>query len=243
MEMRETNRSSRWIQCWLEFLIVAIGVPVAIWIVSKLVSFFIPAATSPEKRYILWISGSVVQWLFVIALLFVLRSRGSSFKNLGVWRMGTWPAWIVALIFAILSIVGNFQFFHQIGLPISYASFPRGFYIIAGLLMAITAGFCEEVLYRAFLMTGFANAGYGKILQVLIPSLAFGFAHARYPNQGFAVWLDIMLPTAFSGVTCGIVYLLGRRSLVPVFVAHIVIDSIELPWLIMFYMTTGAWRL
>ena len=41
---------------------------------------------------------------------------------------------------------------------------PPGFHLVAALLLGITAGFCEEVLFRAFLMTEFANqlqkAGY-----------------------------------------------------------------------------------
>src|SRR5437868_8009162 len=32
--------------------------------------------------------------------------------------------------------------------------------------------------------TEFANAGYSKIIQVLIPGVAFGLAHAGYLNQG-----------------------------------------------------------
>ena len=236
---QETDRSSRWVHCWLEFLILALGVPAAIWIVSKLISLFIPAAIhgSPEQRYMLWISGGLVEWLFVIVLWFVLRSRGSSFKDLGVWRMGTWPAWIVALSFAALSIASNLRFFHLMHIPIVSAFFPRGLHLVAALMMGVTAGFCEEVLYRAFLMTGFANAGYGKILQVLVPGLAFGLGHAGYLNQGFVAWLGIMLPTAFLGMMWGIAYLLGRRSLVPVLVAHFLNDATALPWITFFMVT------
>jgi len=106
------------------------------------------------------------------------------------------------------------------------------------MMMGITAGFCEEVLFRGFLMTEFANAGYRKVAQVVIPGVAFGLSHAGYLNQGFLPWLGIAAPTAFLGMMWGVAYLLGRRSLVPAIVAHFLNDATALPW-ISFFMVTG----
>jgi len=122
--------------------------------------------------------------------------------------------------------------------PISSAFLPHGFHLFAALTLGITAGFCEEVLFRAFLMTQFAKAGYGKSMQVLMPGVAFGLAHAGYLNQGFLVWLGIVLPTAFLGMMWGIAYLLGRRSLLPTIVAHFLNDATALPWIAFFMVTT-----
>jgi hypothetical protein len=72
--------------CWLESLIVGLGIPAAIWIISKLISLSIPAAVhgSAEQRFLLWILGGViVEWVFVVVVWFVLRTRGSSFKDIG----------------------------------------------------------------------------------------------------------------------------------------------------------------
>lgn len=123
------------------------------------------------------------------------------------------------------------------GIPISSAFLPHGFHLFAALVLGTTAGFCEEVLFRAFLMTEFAEAGYGKAVQVLVPGVAFGLAHAGYLNQGFLVWLGIAVPTAFLGMMWGIAYLLGRRSLVPTIVAHFLNDATALPWITFFMMT------
>jgi len=227
-------------RCWVESLILGLGVPAAIWAVSRVISLSFPVAAhgSPEQHFLVWISGGVVvEWLFVLGLWFTLRSRGRSFKDLGVWRFGTWPAWIVALLFAALSIGSNLRLFPRMHIPISYAFLAHGFHLFAALVMGITAGFCEEVLFRAFLMTEFAMAGYGKVMQVLIPGAAFGLSHAGYLNQGFLVWLGIMLPTAFLGMMWGIAYLLGRRSAVPVIVAHFLNDATALPWIIFFMVT------
>jgi membrane protease YdiL (CAAX protease family) len=228
--------------CWLESLILGLGIPAAIWITSKLITLSIPAALhgSDQQRFLLWIlGGAIVEWAFVVAVWLVLRSRGSSFKDIGVWRWGTWSAWVMALLFAALSIGSNLRFLARMHIPMSYAFMPPGFHLVAALLLGTTAGFCEEVLFRAFLMTEFANAGHGKVMQVLMPGVAFGLAHAGYLNQGFLPWLGIMLPTAFLGMMWGIAYLLGRRSLLPAVVAHFLNDGTALPW-ITFFMVTGS---
>ena len=227
---------------WAEFAILGLGLPAAIWACSKLIKLSIPAASqgSPGERFLWWITGpAIAEWLFVLGLVLVMGHRRVSLRDIGVWRVGNWKAWLVALAFAALAIAGNLRFLPRMGVPISAAFFPQGFHLAAALIMGVTAGFCEEVLFRAFLMTEYANAGYGKVSQVLIPGIAFGLSHAGYLNQGFLPWLGIAVPTAFLGMMWGVAYLLGRRSLVPAIVAHFLNDATALPW-ISFFMVTGA---
>jgi hypothetical protein len=224
----------------MDSLTLAVGIPAAIWVASKVITGAVPAAVhgSPEQRFFFWFSaGVIVEWLFVIGLWFVLRRRRASFTDLGVWRLGSWPAWVLALSLAALSIASNLRLFPRMGVPISSAFFPHGFHLFAALVIGVTAGFCEEVLFRGFLMTQFAKAGYGKAVQILVPGVAFGLAHAGYLNQGFLVWLGIAVPTAFLGMMWGIAYLLGRRSLLPTMVAHFLNDATALPWITFFMMT------
>jgi membrane protease YdiL (CAAX protease family) len=228
------------LQCWVESLVLGLGIPSAIWAVSRLISLSIPAADhgSPEERFFYWLSaGAVVEWLFVFVIWLLLRHRGLSFRDFGVWRLGTWPAWLVALLLASLSIASNLRLLPRMHVPISNAFLPHGFHLFVALTLGITAGFCEEVLFRAFLMTEFAKADSGTVMQVLMPGLAFGLAHAGYLNQGFVVWLGIMLPTMFLGMMWGVAYLLGRRSLVPTMVAHFLNDATALPWIAFFMVT------
>lgn len=65
-----------------------------------------------------------------------------------------------------------------------------------------------------------------------MPGIAFGIAHARFLNQGLLAGLDILVPTAFLGMMWGVAYLLGRRSLLPVMVAHFLNDATALPWIL-----------
>jgi len=228
------------LQCWVESLLLGLGVPAAIWAVSRLINSSIPAAVhgTREQRFFYWlIAGAIVEWLFVAILWFVLRRRKLSLSSLGVWRFGTWPAWLAALLIAFLTIASNLRFFPRMHIPIANAFLPHGFHLLAALIIGITAGFCEEVLFRGFLMTEFASAGYGKAMQVLMPGVAFGLSHAGYLNQGFLAWLGIVVPTAIVGMIWGIAYLLGRRSLVPTMVAHFLNDSTALPWITFFMIT------
>jgi membrane protease YdiL (CAAX protease family) len=237
---RAVNRSL--VRLWTEFVILGLGLPAAIWLASKLTKLSIPAAThgSQGERFLWWIAGpAIAEWLFVLGVVLVLRHRQLSLRDIGVWRVGSWSAWGFALFFAALSIGGNLRFLPRMNVPITSAFFPEGFHLVAALIMGTTAGFCEEVLFRAFLMTEFANAGYGKAAQVLIPGVAFGLSHAGYLNQGFLPWLGIAVPTAFLGMMWGVSYLLGRQGLVPAIMAHFLNDATALPW-IFFFMVTGA---
>jgi hypothetical protein len=55
----------------VESLILDLGIPAAIWVVSRVISASIPAAVrgSPEQRFFFWFSaGVIVEWLFVVGL-------------------------------------------------------------------------------------------------------------------------------------------------------------------------------
>jgi membrane protease YdiL (CAAX protease family) len=205
--------------------------------ISSLIVFAIPGALhgSVAQRFLLSISGGVIgEWLLVIALWLVLRSRNQSFRDLGTWQFGNWAAWGLALLLAGLSIASNLRFLPRMHIPIADAFAPRGFHLVAAIALGITAGFCEEVLFRGFLMTEFAYAGYGKFAQVILPGVAFGFAHLGYAVHGIIAAAGIMVPTALLGMMWGVAYLLGRRALVPCIVAHFLNDSTALPWILFF---------
>lgn len=154
-------------RCWVESAVLALAIPGGIWAIDRVMPLAIPAAIhgSMAERFLLWASHvDIVEWLLVAVLWFLLRSRGSSFRDLGLRRAGTWLAWVVALAFAALSILSNLRVLRLMHVPISYAFFPRGFHLATALMIGVTAGFCEELLFRGFLMTEFAAAGYGKFM-------------------------------------------------------------------------------
>ena len=226
------------IVCWVEAACLAFGMPAAVWLSTHLFPALMPSVAQGHDgtRFLFWImQGAIVEWLFVFAAWAIVRRRGNSFRQLGVWRGGNVGAWALALAVAAISISSNLRFLPRMHLPISSAFVPHGFHLAAALLMGITAGFCEEALFRAFLMTEFEKAGYGKTVQIFVSGIAFGLSHAAYLNMGFIPWLGIVVPVALIGMCWGAAYLIGRRSLLPSLVAHFLNDATALPW-IMFFM-------
>ncbi len=230
------------LRCWMEWAALGFGLPAAILAASRLVVVAVPAAVhgSLGERYVLSLAGGVIaEWVFVIAAWLLLKRRNLSFQSLGAWRSGTWAGWSFALLFAGLSIASNLRFLPRMGVPLWDAFAPSGFHLVAALATGITAGFCEEILFRGLLMTDFAAAGYGKAAQVIIPGISFGLSHLGYSVHGFVAGVGIMVPTAILGMMWGVAYLLGRRGLIPCIVAHFLNDFIALPW-VGFFMFNGS---
>jgi len=86
------------------------------------------------------------------------------------------------------------------------------------LALAITAGLCEEFLYRGFAMALLAHLGSPAWAAVLISSIFFGLAHLYQGRGGF-----------FSTLVIGTVFGTGRiayNSLVPVIFWHSAVDLV-----------------
>jgi len=86
------------------------------------------------------------------------------------------------------------------------------------LALAVTAGLCEEFLYRGFAMAALASAGLGAWLVVLVSSLLFGLAHSYQGKGG-------MVMTFVVGVVLG-VSRLTYNSLVPAILWHVAVDVV-----------------
>ena len=81
---------------------------------------------------------------------------------------------------------------------------------------SLSAGFCEEFLFRGFVFLLLARAGGGNKSQLVWSSIAFGMAHCFWGPWGM-VW------TAVLGFTFGAARL-WRGSVWPAVVAHSVLD-------------------
>ena len=86
--------------------------------------------------------------------------------------------------------------------------------------VAMTAGICEEFLFRGFVMwyfaSWFAEGWVGVVLAVVITSVLFGFAHIYLGTQD-------VLTTGIGGVFFALV-VLASGSLWPAMIIHAVVD-------------------
>ena len=84
--------------------------------------------------------------------------------------------------------------------------------------LAVTAGLCEEFLYRGFATAALSRAGLPTTLVVVVSSFLFGMAHLYQGRPGFISTTVLGLLLGVSRVVLG--------SLVPVTVWHIGVDVV-----------------
>src|SRR5580704_13145938 len=87
---------------------------------------------------------------------------------------------------------------------------------LAVIPLAFTAGFCEEFLYRGYLLNIAASATKSLWVGLLISTILFGFAHLYQGRKG-------VIGTSIGGVVFGLIFL-ASRSLLPGQVLHTAMD-------------------
>lgn len=85
-------------------------------------------------------------------------------------------------------------------------------------LLSLTAGFCEEILFRGFMMRFLVEdpLQLGMLAALVISSTVFGLNHAYQGAKG-------IVSTAISGLGFGLVFVLSG-SLVPCILLHALVD-------------------
>jgi membrane protease YdiL (CAAX protease family) len=84
--------------------------------------------------------------------------------------------------------------------------------------LAITAGCCEEFLYRGFAMAAFSRAGFPIWASVVVSSVLFGAAHLYQGRAG-------LIGTGILGLLFG-VFRAFTGSVLPVVAWHAAVDIV-----------------
>lgn len=106
---------------------------------------------------------------------------------------------------------------------------------LLALPLALGSGLIEEMFFRHVLMSWFADAGLGTVLQVIVSALIFAAVHTIWMVFGRS-WreaLPILLSTFALGVLMSMVYLASGRIVLPAVVAHMVINLVIEPGLLL----------
>jgi membrane protease YdiL (CAAX protease family) len=184
---------------------------------------------SSMERLVLYASTIAFQWLAVAVVGWRVWVRGFNAQQLGLVVHGRTRLLIAGLVGA--AVIGGFQWLNlrRVGriplesrgvmqtvaervLPQSAVELPPY------LALAITAGLCEEFLYRGFAIGALASAGLGAWLVVLVSSVLFGLAHSYQGKGG-------MMMTFVVGLVLG-VSRLAYNSLVPAIFWHGAVDVV-----------------
>jgi hypothetical protein len=189
------------------------------------------------RQAVVWVANVVmlgVVWLG-------LRLRGQGWEHLGLsfrfagWRsvVGTVLKSLVVFGAAMAAFVGGSVLMANIiGMP--EAADTSGYDYLRGnlpmLLLALAAVYVvsslgEEVIYRGFLITRLAELGTGgkwaMRAAVTVSAVVFGLAHFDWGLMG-------IVQTGFMGLALGVAYVVVRRRLWVLVLAHAYMDTILL---------------
>ena len=189
-----------------------------------------------------WILGMNLLIMFSPLAMILVGYQIPMFQNLGFERdsIASPIAWILATIVGIVYV-----FYTMKAIPF-VASMQReiSLFKLLGILTAVVGGIVEEVFFRRWIMDMLVLRGFTFIIQVLVSGVVFGFAHtiwALFANRDFKATLPAIISTSILGIFLAIIYLVGGRNLGPCIYAHVMINVIIEPWL-MLSAVSGKWR-
>ena len=188
----------------------------------------LPEVTSRD-RIKLYVATILFQWTLTALVAWRALARGLSWRDLGV--QGSWHFSLVAATLggALLISVGHWANVRRMAgsshpnvvrlRALGARLFPRSSWeVVFYVGLALTAGLCEEFLFRGFVMAALFRAGLAAWAVVLGSSAMFGVAHF-YQGRGGAAGTGI-LGTVFALVR------LAYGSLLPPVIWHAALDVV-----------------
>ncbi|MGB4803682.1 MAG: CPBP family intramembrane glutamic endopeptidase [Anaerolineae bacterium] len=189
-----------------------------------------------------WVLGGATLTMFSPLAMVLAGYPIPMFQNLGFARGTMAPpiAWILATIVGIV-----YALYTMRAIPF-VASMQRkiSLFKLLGVLSAVVGGIVEEVFFRRWIMDMLMSRGFASIIQVGVSGVAFGLAHASWTllaKRDFKATLPAIMSTSILGISLAIIYLAGGRNLGPCIFAHVLINIVIEPWL-MLSAVSGKWR-
>jgi len=148
-------------------------------------------------------------------------------------------AWFLAVAIAVAYIA-----YTAYGVPtVRQNMFKFNILKLVGIFAAFTSGLIEEIVFRRMLMDWLYTVNIGIILQVIFSGVAFGITHFVWAlfAKNWRVGVGAVVPTTVLGVLLAIVYLVAGRNLLPVIIAHTLINLFIEPWLIVHAVKEKKW--
>ena len=212
---------------WLIFILLGAVLP---WRgQSKLKKLLAQPSLSGTDRLALYASTIAFQWVIAAVAVWRAWARGLRLADLGLVHQRSLRVLIAAGIGAVT--LGTFQWLNlrRVGHMKSNAPslmrrlaeriLPRSTKELSlYLVLALTAGICEEFLYRGFTMAALARVGLPTWSAILLSSVLFGLAHLYQGRPGLVSTLVI-----------GIVFGTARTvydSLLPAAAWHAAFDAV-----------------
>lgn len=210
---------------WLIFFVLGALIP---WRGrARLRRLLAAAAIGTKERLALYGSTIAFQWILVAVVAWRAFARGVTASQMALAHPVTLKLVFLSLVGG--AVLGAFQWFNLRRVSRMKGPVPELMHKLAERLLpskpvefgpycglAVTAGVCEEFLYRGFAMAALSRAGITEWAVVLISSVLFGFAHAYQGRSGIAA--TTLMGLIFAGSR------LIFHSLGPAIVWHTAVD-------------------
>jgi membrane protease YdiL (CAAX protease family) len=163
----------------------------------------------------------------------LLGYHNSLFQHLGFERhaLASPISWILATVVGALYVI-----YTMTAIPL-VARMQRevSVFKLLGIVSAVVGGIVEEAIFRRWLMDMLRSGGFASITQVVISGVAFGLAHASWAlaKRDFRSTLPAIISTSVLGILLATIYLAGGRNLGPCIFAHVMINVVIEPWLML----------
>ena len=209
---------------WHTLLLLGI---MAVWATLSYVGADVMRGSAPPSRVPMYLKTMAMEWLVTGYIFWGVRRRGGTLRELigGRWggplgfflEVGIAAGFWLGAIFVLATVA------LAIGAPrrLEAVSFmlPRGEGEMAlWVLMAMTAGFCEEVIFRGYLQRQFTAWTRSAAAGIGLSAIAFGLGHVYQSGKSGVV---IFVYGLMFGVLAHY-----RRSLRPGMMAHAWQDTV-----------------
>ena len=173
----------------------------------------------------------------IVLIWIASRLRGPSWRSYGLKRPKNWFITVlkslgvalvvfgavIFVIYPILNKIPNLELRDMSHFDVLTGNLPN--LLINIVLMWITAGFLEEFLWRGYLMERLIGLFRSQTkltwaIVILVSATIFGLGHGSQGVMG-------ILKTGAIGLVFGISFLVVGRNLLPLFLAHALIDSLD----------------
>jgi hypothetical protein len=190
----------------------------------------VDTSAQTQHRVLGYLLTMAFEWLMVAFIAWGARFGGASLRTLAGAFAPTWRSVLrdlgIAIVYLIVAqivlgictaVVGHF--IHSDVNKVLQNMLPHtGLETVVYLLLALTAGICEEMIFRGYLQRQFTIWTGSAAVGVVLQGIVFGVAHA-YQGPGMVIVISVF------GCLFGVLAW-WRRSLRPGMAAHFLQDAI-----------------
>ena len=174
----------------------------------------------------LYVSTMAGLWVLTFAVAFLASESGFNPRLMGVIELplGQFALWTIISLIAVSALVIAFKAFGIRETPLLEYLVPQtALEKISYVGVSLTAGLCEEFIFRGFLIGALRAATGSLVIAALVSAVTFGIAHAHQNAAGALraglLALVLTIPLVMTG------------SLYPGIAAHAIVDLAGGLWL------------